>query len=127
MSSFLQLAIVLAFILVAAKLAGYISTRLGQPSVLGELLVGLLLGPSLLDLVHLPFVTDLHLGEVIAHFGEIGVLLLMFIAGIELHFSELARNTKVSALAGILGVLVPIGLGFFAGELSAWIFPTRYS
>ena len=60
MSTFLELALLLALILMAAKLAGYFSVRLGQPSVLGELLVGILLGPSLLDLLHLPF---LHHGE----------------------------------------------------------------
>ena len=56
MSIFLQLAFLIAVILLAAKAAGYVSVRLGQPSVLGELLVGILLGPSLLDLLHLPFI-----------------------------------------------------------------------
>ena len=46
MSTFLELALLIALILMAAKLAGYFSVRLGQPSVLGELLVGILLGPS---------------------------------------------------------------------------------
>lgn len=45
MTTFLQLAFLLALILLSAKLAGYLSVRLGQPSVLGELLVGILLGP----------------------------------------------------------------------------------
>ncbi len=117
MSPFLQLTFVLAIILFAAKLAGYLSTKIGQPAVLGELLVGLLLGPSLIDLTHLAFITDRHLGEVVAELGEIGVLVLMFMAGLELHLSELARNTRVSAYSGILGVLVPVGLGYLAGVL----------
>jgi Kef-type K+ transport system membrane component KefB len=54
MSPFLQLAILLVIILLTAKLAGYIAIRLGQPSVLGELVIGILLGPSLLNLLHLP-------------------------------------------------------------------------
>ena len=116
MSVFLQLALLIAIILLAAKAAGYLSVRLGQPSVLGELLVGILLGPSLLDLLHLPFITG-HLGETIKELGELGVLLLMFIAGLELHLDELTRNTKVSALAGIMGVLVPVGLGAGTGLL----------
>ena len=82
MSVFLQLALLIAVILLAAKAAGYLSVRLGQPSVLGELLVGILLGPSLLDILHLPFVTG-HLGETIKELGELGVLLLMFIAGLD--------------------------------------------
>ncbi|MBN2388178.1 MAG: cation:proton antiporter [Anaerolineales bacterium] len=112
MSPFLQLAIVIAIILVAAKLAGYLSTRLGQPSVLGEILVGLLLGPSLLDITHLPFVHSETLGETIHELGELGVLLLMFIAGLELHLNELTRNTRVAALAGFLGVALPVLLGW---------------
>jgi len=117
MSIFLQLALLIAIILLAAKAAGYLSVRLGQPSVLGELLVGILLGPSLLDLLHLPFIEGEKLGETIKELGELGVLLLMFIAGLELHLSELTRNTKVSALAGIMGVLTPVALGAGTGLL----------
>ena len=117
MSVFLQLAFLIAVILLAAKAAGTLSVRLGQPSVLGELLVGILLGPSLLDLLHLPFIEGAKLGETIKELGELGVLLLMFIAGLELHLNELTRNTKVSALAGIMGVLTPVLLGTGAGLL----------
>lgn len=122
MSSFLQLAFVLAVIILAAKLGGYLSTRVGQPSVLGELLVGLLLGPSLLDLTHLNIITNVHLGETVAELGEMGVLLLMFLAGLELDFKDLARNSKVSALSGTLGVILPVGLGLLAGELTGMDF-----
>jgi len=117
MSIFLQLAFLIAVILLAAKAAGYLSVRLGQPSVLGELLVGILLGPSLLDLLHLPFIEGEKLGETIKELGELGVLLLMFIAGLELHLDELTRNTKVSAFAGIMGVLTPVALGAGTGLL----------
>ncbi|TLN27717.1 cation:proton antiporter [bacterium] len=122
MSSFLQLAFVLAIIILAAKLGGYLSTRIGQPSVLGELLVGLLLGPSLLNLTHLSFITNTHLGETVSELGELGVLLLMFLAGLELDFKDLARNSKVSALSGTIGVLIPVGLGLLAGELTGMDF-----
>ena len=117
MTPFLQLISVLAIILIAAKLGGYLSTRLGQPSVLGEILIGLLLGPSVVNLAHLGFITDTHLGEVVAHLGELGVLLLMFLAGLELHLKDLAKSSRVSAFAGIIGVLVPVGLGLGAGYM----------
>ena len=61
--------------------------------------------------------TNTHLTEVLIELGELGVLLLMFIAGLELHLSELARNTRVSALAGILGVILPVALGWGSGLL----------
>lgn len=117
MSSFLQLAFLLTLILVAAKASGYLATKLGQPSVLGELIVGLLLGPSLVDIGHLPFITAAHVSETIYELGELGVLLLMFIAGLELHLSELAKNTRVAAYSGVLGVIFPVTLGFLAGEV----------
>jgi len=116
MTTFLQLALLLSIILLSAKLAGYLSVRLGQPSVLGELLVGILLGPSVIDMLHLPFI-DPALAHTIAELGELGVLLLMFIAGLELHLDELTRNTRVAGYGGFLGVLVPTMLGWGAGRL----------
>ncbi|NPV76819.1 MAG: cation:proton antiporter [Anaerolineae bacterium] len=115
MTPFLQLAFTITIIILAAKIAGYLSTRIGQPSVLGELIVGLFLGPSFIDLTHLFFITDKHLHEIVYELGELGVLLLMFIAGLELHISELRRNTRVSAFSGILGVVVPVGFGYGMG------------
>lgn len=112
---FLQLSISLAIIIATAKAGGYLSLRLGQPSVLGELLVGLLLGPTLLDLLHQPYFTDTHLPDVIHEMAEIGVLLLMFLAGLELHLEDLAKSSKVSALAGTLGVIFPLALGAGVG------------
>jgi Kef-type K+ transport system membrane component KefB len=115
MSLFLQLAILLAVILLAAKLAGYIAFRLGQPSVLGELVMGILLGPSLLNLLHLPAFNENMMTEILQLLGEIGVVFLLFVAGLELHLDELSRNMRTSALAGILGVLFPFFLGIFTG------------
>jgi len=117
MTPFIQLILLLAIIILAAKLAGNLSTRIGQPSVFGELLVGLILGPSLLDITHFNFITNTHLEETIHEFGEIGVLLLMFLAGLELELRDLARNTRVSAFAGILGVVVPVGVGYLIGVI----------
>lgn len=122
MTPFLQLAFVLAVILLSAKLAGYASTRFGQPSVLGELLVGLVLGPSLINVTHLPFISDPHLEEIVVEIGELGVLLLMFLAGLELHLSDLARNTRVSGYAGVIGVIIPVLLGLGVGELTGMDF-----
>ena len=117
MSSFLQLAVVLVAILISAKLAGYLAKKIGQPSVLGELIVGLILGPSLLNITHLSFITDSHLPEIVMQLGEFGVLMLMFLAGMELHINELRNQIKVSALAGSFGVVFPILLGWGIGSL----------
>jgi Kef-type K+ transport system membrane component KefB len=117
MSPFLQLAFELVVILLAAKAAGYLSTRLGQPSVLGELLIGVVLGPSLIDILHLSFISNAALGATISELSELGVLLLMFIAGLELHLRELTTHRKVSLLASVGGLVLSIGLGWIAGRL----------
>ncbi|MBK9779668.1 MAG: cation:proton antiporter [Anaerolineales bacterium] len=116
MTLFLQLAFLLSVILLSAKMAGYLSIRLGQPSVLGELLVGILLGPSIINILNLPFIEH-ELTETIAKLGELGVLLLMFLAGLELHLGEMRQNVRVAALAGLMGVVGPVLLGWGTGLL----------
>lgn len=117
MTEFLQICTALAILLFAAKSFGYLSAKLGQPSVLGELLIGVILGPSLFYIFDLSFFHYEELPTFINEFAEIGVLLLMFLAGLELHLSDLATNKAASAYAGVLGVLVPVALGFLIGKL----------
>ncbi|MCY9588437.1 cation:proton antiporter [Paenibacillus chitinolyticus] len=99
----------LAIILLASKLAGDISVRLGQPSVLGKLLIGIVLGPNLLGLV-----TNT---DVLQEISQIGVILLMFIAGLETDTEEFKRTGKASGYVGVAGIIVPFGLGYLAGIL----------
>ncbi|MBE2224902.1 MAG: cation:proton antiporter, partial [Anaerolineae bacterium] len=125
---FLNLILALAIIIVVAKLSGYISVRLGQPSVLGELLAGIILGPTLINMLGWPLFHDDHfLSETITMMAEIGVILLMMLAGLELNLEDLARSGKVSALAGTLGVVFPLILGagtalLFGAEMASAIF-----
>lgn len=97
----------LAIILIASKIAGSLSLRLGQPSVLGKLLIGIILGPSVLKLI-----TET---ETLAEFSQIGVILLMFIAGLETDVDEFKRTGKASTFVGLGGIIVPLVLGHFAG------------
>lgn len=111
---FLDFLIALVIVISAAKVGGYVSARFGQPSVLGELLVGIVLGPTILDILFsLPLFHEPDLlGEALTLMAELGVIMLMFLAGLELHLPELLSSGRVSALAGILGVLVPLGMGY---------------
>lgn len=127
MTPFLQLSLALAIIIAAAKAGGYLSYKLGQPSVLGELLVGIILGPTVLDLLHNPYFTDKHLPEVIHEMAEVGVSLLMFLAGLELHLTDLAKSRRVAVLSGVIGVMFPLCLGaalqlFFPMSMNEAIF-----
>jgi len=115
---FLNFILAIAIIIVAAKAAGYVTTRLGQPSVLGELLAGLILGPTALDMLNAwpVFSHDESLSHSITMMAELGVILLMMLAGLELHLSELLSSGKVAALSGTLGVIVPLILGWGIGR-----------
>lgn len=112
MSEFLQLALALSIIIIAAKVGGWISVRLRMPAVLGELMIGLLLGPSVVDLLHASFLVDpVLLEHEIFDLAEIGVVFLMFVAGLEIDLGEMRRAGRVAMLGGLLGVAVPLALG----------------
>ena len=114
MDPFLQFLLAVALIVAAAKSTGYLSTRLGQPAVVGEILAGLVLGPTVLNMLHWPIFSDPHLGEMLSHLAQLGVLLLMFIAGLEVDLQSMTRAGRPVVLAGVMGVLAPVGLGFAA-------------
>jgi Kef-type K+ transport system membrane component KefB len=110
-SSFLQLSLALVIIILAAKAGGWISVRVRQPAVLGELLAGLVLGPTLIDLLHLPFFDPAVLEETVFDLAELGVVLLMFVAGMEVDLQEMRRAGRAAFLGGVLGVIVPLAMG----------------
>ncbi|QRG68079.1 cation:proton antiporter [Brevibacillus choshinensis] len=97
----------IAVILIASKIAGDISVRLGQPSVLGKLLIGIVLGPSVLGLV-----TNT---EILQEISQIGVILLMFLAGLETDIDEFKRTAKASTSVGVMGIIAPLAMGYAAG------------
>jgi Kef-type K+ transport system membrane component KefB len=97
----------LAGILLGAKLAGRASQRLGFPAVFGELLLGLLIGPSVLGWVHS--------SEALHLLADIGVILLMFMAGMETDLKQMRRVGKASLLAAVGGVALPMLGGLALG------------
>ncbi|MCO7175485.1 cation:proton antiporter [Sporolactobacillus kofuensis] len=97
----------LAIIVVATKGAGHLSVRMGQPAVLGELLVGIIIGPAVFG-----WVPD---SEMIHVFSELGVLLLMFIAGLESDLEGLKNSVHSSIAVAVGGVLLPLGFGTLSG------------
>ena len=105
----MELILELAIILFASKIAGDISVKLGQPSVLGKLLIGVILGPAVLGIV-----SD---SKTLAELSQIGVILLMFIAGMETDLNEFKRTWKASTFVGISGIIVPLFAGYLAGIL----------
>lgn len=105
------LLLALAIVIAAAKLGGWLSGRLGQPAVLGELIVGLILGPSVLNIFGQTYFEATHVIGTLIEMGELGVIFLMFTAGLEIDLKDLLKTGKASVLSGSLGVVVPILMG----------------
>ncbi|MGZ9584756.1 cation:proton antiporter [Paenibacillus marinisediminis] len=103
----MDLVLTLLIIITATKLAGELSFRIGQPAVLGKLIVGIILGPAVLG-----WVTEDHL---ITELAEIGVILLMFIAGLETDLDELKKNWKSSFAVAVGGIIAPLIFGYLGG------------
>ena len=109
-----RILLALALVLVGAKLAGELSERLGQPAVLGELLVGILLGN--LALLGGPALT-LQDSETFAVLAELGAILLLFEVGLESTPREmLAVGGRATAVA-LVGIVLPMALGYAVGRV----------
>jgi Kef-type K+ transport system membrane component KefB len=104
------LLLTISLILFAARLAGAAARRLGQPRVLGELLVGVALGPTLLNVLHWGPLGAGHVDATIKELAELGVLILMFNIALEIQPRELMAVGRTAVYAGILGALVPLGV-----------------
>ena len=94
----------LAVILAASRIGGAIARRFDQPRVLGELIIGVLLGPTLLDLLHATLLHGSNLQGTISELADFGVLMLMFIVGLEVNLEEFAQVGVLALLAGLFGV-----------------------
>jgi Kef-type K+ transport system membrane component KefB len=97
----------------SAKLFGEILERLGQPGIVGEILAGAIIGPSVLGWIQ-P-------SEVLTALSELGVMFLLFRVGLEVKSSELMQVGGTAFLVALLGVLVPMAMGW--GIMRAWGYP----
>ena len=99
----------IALILLSTKVLGLITKKFSMPQVVGALLAGLILGPAMLDI--------LHETEFIKQLAEIGVIILMFTAGLETDIMELKKTGKASFIIALLGVLIPLISGFILAAI----------
>jgi len=126
MTSTQQFLLAICILIAAARLGALASRRLGQPPVLGELLAGVLLGPSLLDLFRLPWFTDPQLSASLMHLADLGVIFLMFLAGLEIDLGEMVRTGRASTLAAACGVAATVFLGAGAALLFGYPPPNAF-
>ena len=99
----------IAIILLSTKVFGLISQKLKMPQVVGALFAGVILGPAVLNI--------LHETEFIHQMAELGVIVLMFTAGLEADVNELKKTGKAATVIAILGVLVPLLGGFLVSYI----------
>jgi len=116
----------LAVFLIAAKIGGLLAAKLRQPSVFGELLVGILIGPSvagwILQQLGFPPLIDptTPAGDFISILADLGIILLLFLAGLSIDVGELKDAGKPSLIVATTGVLAAFTLGFGVAYLIGW-------
>lgn len=98
----------IALILLSTKGLGLVTKKFSMPQVVGALLAGLVLGPAMLNVLH---ETDF-----IKQIAELGVIVLMFTAGLETDLQELKKTGKASFVIAVFGVLVPLLFGFITAS-----------
>ncbi len=112
----------LSIVLAAAKVAGWLTTRLGQPAVLGELVAGILIGNLWMFGFHgLEWLRD---DPTLSILAELGVIVLLFEVGLESTVDQMRRVGASAFLVALIGVIVPFALGWAAG---AWLLPESSS
>ena len=110
----------LAIIMISTTILGLFTRKIHMPAVVGALVAGVILGPSCLNLITLTGDTGVFLEQM----AELGVILLMFNAGLETDLSELKKNGVASFVTALIGVIVPL-IGGFLGY--AFFFHTDFS
>ena len=99
----------IAIILLSTKLLGLLTKRISLPQVVGALAAGIILGPMLLDVVER--------NDLIVSLAELGVIVLMFSAGLETDIQELKKAGLASFVIALVGVIVPLLGGYFLADL----------
>ena len=100
----------IALILISTKVLGLFSKKIKLPQVVGALIAGVIMGPACLGWIHNT--------EMLSCLSEIGVIVLMFAAGLETDINELKRTGKASFLIALIGVIVPL----LGGAAAAYFF-----
>ncbi len=101
----------LLVILAAAKVGAELMAAIGQPPVVGELIMGVLVGVSVLGWV------DVGAGGIVPTLAELGVILLLFEVGLEIQLRDVLRLGRVAASVALIGVAVPFASGFMLSQL----------
>ena len=123
----LKVLIQLIVIIAASRIAGVAFRKLGQPQVCGEVAAGLILGPSLLGKLAPEFFNSVFspsTGPILNILSQLGLILLMFLVGLEFDFAHLKTHGKTAAATSIAGIALPFGLGILLAQIiHPWVAP----
>lgn len=119
----LSFLIIVSTILITARIFGEICRKLNQPVVIGEILAGVLLGPSLLGGIFPDLFKEIFIAQPRAYgafdgLASMGIILLMFIAGFEVDLKQIRKQGKQAASISLMGLVFPFTIGF----LTIWFF-----
>lgn len=118
-------------LLLVGRLLGELMQRVRQPAVMGQLLAGVVLGPSVLgallpSLQHRLFPPMAAQQGMLEGVAQLGVLMLLLITGMEMDFARVARAQRPALFASSCGIIVPFALGFALGEIVPhWLIPSE--
>jgi Kef-type K+ transport system membrane component KefB len=117
----INLLLCIGIMLLTGRLFGEFFRKLKMPLVVGELIAGILLGPSLLGkyypvLNEIVFTSKGNVGLVLSGITTISVVMLLFVAGMEVELSVIRQQGKTAFKASLIGLIIPMVLGFFAGK-----------
>lgn len=105
----IKLLVILFIMFVAARVLGRVVEAFGQPGVVGEITAGIIIGPSMLALIH-PH--DPEYGLALEALAEIGIVILLFSVGLETRLGDLRKVGRAAMEVAVLGVVVPLAVGF---------------
>ena len=122
----LHFLIIVSLVLVLARILGEICRRFKQPAIIGEILAGIILGPTLLGAYFPSAFNNIFLADPKSYgafdgLANVGIILLMFIAGFEVDLKQIKRDGKQAAAISLTGIIFPFIIGFAA----AWFFYER--
>ncbi len=122
-----SLLLYLAIFLIVAKAGGMLAAKFRQPGVLGELIAGIIIGPFVAgwisqQLFGVPLFIDLNspAGEFVSVCADIGIILLLFLAGLSIDVDEFKKSEKSATLVAVTGVVTAFLLGFGVAFLLNW-------
>jgi len=119
----------IVLMLVIGRLLGELMLRIRQPEVLGQLIAGVVIGPTVFGNLwpaahHLIFPESVELKKMIEGLSQLGILMLLLLAGMETDFAIVRRRKRMAFFSSVFGIVVPFACGLVLGELLPdWLLP----